>query len=268
MAELIAALERYGLPLVFANVLLEQLGLPIPAVPALLAAGTLAFEGKLPLVSLVVLAVAASLIADIFWYYLGRRLGLRILRMLCKLSLSPDSCVRQTESYFERWGPKSLLVAKFIPGFSTVAPPLAAIAGTGLRTFLLLDAGGSLLWAGSSIAAGMVFHRAIDRIVRFLETFGFWALVATALVLFLYIAWKWWSRRRFYKFLRMARISVEELARLIEEKQDPLILDVRTPIAAAADPRKILGAVRVRLADLDEKLAEIPRDRDVILYCT
>jgi membrane protein DedA with SNARE-associated domain len=268
MHELIAQLERHGLPVVFVNVLLEQLGLPIPAVPTLIAAGALSATGKLSGAALIVLAVGASVAADSLWYLLGRRHGYRILRVVCGISLSPDSCVRQTESMFERQGIVSLLYAKFIPGFSTVAPPLAGAVGIGFLRFLVFDAGGAFVWAGSGLAAGLVFHRAIDRVAAVLEGMGFWALVVAGAALALFVAWKWWQRRRFYRFLRMARITVAELRGLIDSGKAPVIVDVRSRAAAQHDPRRIPGAVRLLIEEIDTEASRLPRDREVILYCT
>ena len=148
MTRLVHYVIVYGVTLVFLNVLAEQLGAPIPAVPALVIAGALTRSGRMSSTHVLIAAVIASLIADYIWYELGRRYGYRILRTLCRISLSPDSCVRDTEARFERWGLKSLLVAKFIPGFSTVAPPLAGAARQSRIAFLIYDAFGALLWAG------------------------------------------------------------------------------------------------------------------------
>jgi membrane protein DedA with SNARE-associated domain len=268
MHELFLHVARYGLSLVFLNVLLEQLGLPIPAIPTLVAAGALAAEGKLSGPWLIALAVLASLLADSTWFFLGRRHGYRILRTVCSVSLSPDSCVRETEALFERQGLRSLLFAKFVPGFSTVAPPLAGAAGAGLVPFLLFDAGGSLLWAGSGLIAGQVFHRAIDRVAEVLEGMGFWALLAAGMALALFIAWKWWQRRQFYKFLRMARISVDEVRRLIDEGKNPVIVDARNRASFLRDPRHIPGALRLVLEEIDAQIGELPMDREIVLYCT
>lgn len=259
---------RHGLPLVFTNVLGEQLGLPIPAMPTLIVAGTLAVEKSFHASQVLLLAVLACLIADSVWFLLGRRLGFRVLKTLCKVSLSPDSCVRQTTVLFERWGMPSLLVAKFVPGFSTVAPPLAGAVGASFFAFLVFDAGGALLWAGAGLAVGMLFHRAVDRALDFLTSMGGWALVLLGLALAAFVAWKWWQRRRFYQQLRMARMGVEELARLFESGQQPLVLDVRTEGARRADPRRIPGARTLTFDQVGEQASELPLDRDIILYCT
>ncbi|HLN57835.1 MAG TPA: VTT domain-containing protein [Thermoanaerobaculia bacterium] len=268
MQQLAYYVSKYGLSLIFVNVLLEQMGLPIPAIPVLVVAGALAVERDLSAPRVVLVAVLASLIADALWYALGKQHGFRVLKTLCRVSLSPDSCVRQTTSIFEKWGLPSLVVAKFVPGFSTVAPPLAGAINARFLPFLLYDGAGALVWAGAGVAAGMAFHRAIDRGLEFLTGIGSWALVVLGAALALFILVKWWQRRRFYKLLRMARISPEELHRLMDEGHDPVVLDVRTDGARLADPRRIPGARLLALSDIPEKLAGLPRDREIILYCT
>ena len=268
MAQLTEAVILYGLPLIFGIVLLEQLGAPIPAIPILIVGGALAVNQDLSAWRVLGVAVLASVLADSLWYWLGRRRGHRILSLICRVSLSPDSCVRQTESLFERFGMPSLLFAKFIPGFSTVAPPLAGAVGASYSAFLLYDSGGALLWAGAGVGGGMVFHRAIDRVLSFLASIGSGAFVLLAVALALFVAAKWWQRRRFYKMLRMARITVEELRNLMDEGHSPVVLDVRTSGARALDPRRLPGAAVLEISELDQRLKELPRDREIILYCT
>src|SRR6185312_4405982 len=246
MESLIADLVQYGLYIVFANVFLEQIGAPIPALPTLIVSGALAAQGQMSLPGLLAVALAASVSADTIWFLLGRWQGHRVLKTVCRLSLSPDSCVRGTEDMFERVGMPSLLYAKFIPGYSTVAPPLAGATGRGL---------------------GAIFHRAIDRVVDYLETLGFWALVGLAVGLLLVVAAKWWQRKRFSRKLYQARISVADLKRLMDAGKAPAIVDVRNHSAHIYDPRWIPGALRITFEELDEKLAELPRDREVVLYC-
>jgi membrane protein DedA with SNARE-associated domain len=174
---LIERVAEYGILLVFVNVLLEQLGLPIPALPTLIVAGALAARGTLSATLVLAVAVFASVIADYLWYELGRYQGYRVLKTLCRVSLSPDSCVQQTESFYQRYGLASLLFAKFVPGFSTVAPPLAGATRAPIPAFLAWDAGGALLWAGSGVLLGAIFHRAIDRVLDALASIGSGALV-------------------------------------------------------------------------------------------
>ena len=210
---LLEQVAKYGIAFVFGNVLLEQIGLPIPALPTLIVAGALAARGDLSAPLVLLVAVVASLIADLLWFALGRRQGYRVLSVLCRVSLSPDSCVNQTEAFFNRYGLASLLFAKFVPGFSTVAPPLAGASNASVASFMAWDAGGALLWAGSGFAAGAIFHRAVDRVLDVLASFGGGALVFVGSALVLFILWKYAQRRRFYRALRMARISPQEVSR-------------------------------------------------------
>lgn len=260
MARLVQLLIRHGTPFVFINVLLEQMGVPVPAVPTLIVAGALSRENRMSSTRVLIATVVASLIADYVWYALGRRYGYRILRVLCRISLSPDSCVRETEVRFERWGLKSLLIAKFVPGFSTVAPPLAGAAQQSTVSFLIYDTMGALLWAGSAVAAGRLFHHAIQDVLDALQNMGWWAILALAFALALVVIVKWAQRRSFYKQLRMARVSIDELKDMIDRGNAPLILDARSASARARDPRRIPNAITV-----DDTL---PAGREIVVYCT
>jgi membrane protein DedA with SNARE-associated domain len=266
--ELTGLVLKHGVGFVFLNVLLEQLGIPVPAVPTLLVAGALAADGKLPFGRLLAAAFLATVAADSAWFLLGRRYGQKILKTLCKLSLSPDSCVRQTEGLFDTYGLVSLLFAKFVPGYSTVAPPLAGAAGATLPRFLVFTSGGTLLWVGTSLTLGLAFHGAIDRALSFLAGLGSGAIVLLGGALALYIGVKWIQRRRFYKFLRMARISAADLRRLMDEGKAPLIVDVRSNNARARDPRRIPGAIVADILELDDQVSHLPTDREIVLYCT
>ena len=268
MDELTALVLRHGVGFVFLNVLLEQLGIPVPAVPTLLVAGALATTGKLPFGKLLAAAFLATVAADTAWFLLGRRYGQKILKTLCKLSLSPDSCVRQTEGLFDTWGLTSLLFAKFVPGYSTVAPPLAGAAGATLPRFLAFTSAGTLIWAGTALGLGLVFHGAIDGVLAFLANLGSGAVAVIVAALLLYIGIKWAQRRRFYRFLRMARIRAHDLRKLMDDGQAPLIVDVRSNNARMRDARRIPGAIVVNILELDEKIGHLPTDREIVLYCT
>ncbi|HUK11776.1 MAG TPA: VTT domain-containing protein [Thermoanaerobaculaceae bacterium] len=268
MEHLVEQISRHGLAFVFLNVLLEQVGLPIPALPVLLVAGALAAEGRLSLAGALALAVAASAIADFGWFLTGRRLGQRVLKTICRVSLSPESCVRQTEWFYERLGLASLVVAKFVPGYSTLAPPLAGISGTSAAAFLAADIAGAAVWAGSALAVGHLFHGAMGDVVAALDRLGDWGVALVLVGLPVYLAYRWVRIKQFQRALRMARITVEELRAMMDEGRDPLILDVRTPLAHRFDPRRIPGAIRFQLDQLDETLRDVPLDREIILYCT
>lgn len=208
MALLLDLISQYGLVFIFFCVLVEQAGAPIPAYPVLLVTGALAARGEFALPALLTTAVIACLIADSAWYAAGQRVGTRVLRLLCRISLSPESCVRQTESLFARWGAPSLMVAKFVPGFASVATAMAGSTRVPWPSFLFLDAIGAALWAGTGLALGWLFSSAIEDVLLTLEAWGRWglALIATALVFF--VAAKWWQRYRFRQQLRMDRMSV------------------------------------------------------------
>lgn len=268
MHTLVDEVARYGLPLVFLNVAAEQLGLPVPALPTLVVAGALVAEGRVEWLPLLSVAMFASLLADAVWYAIGRRHGYRVLATLCRLSLSPDTCVRNTESTFERMGMPSLLFAKFVPGFSTVAPPLAGATGAPVASFLIYDSLGTLMWSGLGIGAGVVFHDAIEDALAVLGRLGGGALVVLALGLLAFITAKWWRRRQLTRLLALSRITAEELSSLFGGDAHPIVLDVRSRSVRHRDPRRIPGALVVELDDLDRAIATLPHDREVVLYCT
>ena len=259
---------EYGLALVFANVLLEQLGLPIPAVPTLVVAGALAAEGELSPLAVFGFAFVACMIGDAVWFLAGRRYGRRVMTFLCRVSLSPDSCVRQTEFRFERWGRLALVLSKFVPGLSTIAPPLAGAMRLGWPSFLLLNSLGVVIWAGVAIGAGMAFHAQINEFIVRMEGLGTLAVEAIGVLLGGYVALKWWERRRFYRAMRIARIGVADLRVLMNGGRRPVVVDVRSPGARDLDPRFIPGALAMDAAEVDGRLGELPADREIVFYCT
>jgi membrane protein DedA with SNARE-associated domain len=267
MAEITALLAQYGLAFVFVNLLLEQAGVPVPAVPTLMVAGAMAVGGGPAVSAVVAVAVLGSLLGDLIWYVAGRIYGFRVLQLLCRISISPDSCVRQTESRFTRWGAPSLVLAKFLPGFATVAPPVAGALQLPLGPFLAYSTIGAALYAAAAAGAGMFFYREIDWLLGRLEAMGIYAIILLAVALAAYIAFKWWDRMRFFKALRMARMPVPELRSMMQAGHDPLVVDVRSASARSMDPRRIPGAVAVDIEKIDEHLSGLPPDRDIILYC-
>jgi membrane protein DedA with SNARE-associated domain/rhodanese-related sulfurtransferase len=265
--QIVALITEYGLLLVFLNVLLTQAGLPLPAVPTLVVAGALAAGGQLPWWGVLLVALAGCLLGDFAWYAAGRRYGIGVMRTLCRVSLSPDSCVRQSELRFQRWRAPVLLVAKFVPGLATVAPPLVGALGLSSRRFLLFDALGSLLWAGVAVALGYAFADGVEHALVAFEQAGTWAVELLGALLVGYVLFKWWQRRRLLVALRMARISVEELALALRSEQPPLVLDARAAGSRELDRRTIPGALAFDPLALDSLLAEVPRERELVLYC-
>jgi rhodanese-related sulfurtransferase len=190
------------------------------------------------------------------------------MKTLCRVSLTPDSCVSQTQTQFERWGVNALVIAKFVPGLATIAPPLAGATGIGWIRFLVLSAIGAGLWAGAALGIGVIFSAQVDYVLAALERMGATTLLLVVALLLAYIAYKWWERRRFFAMLRVAWIHVDDLYRLIAAGEDVVIVDVRSPTARSLEPRRIPGAVHVPLQAVDQHARELPRDREIILYCT
>jgi membrane protein DedA with SNARE-associated domain/rhodanese-related sulfurtransferase len=265
--EIIDFLVRHGGVVLFATVLAEQVGLPIPAVPVLLAAGALAGAGKMNLGMAVGLGVVACLIGDLVWYYLGRQRGAQVLKVLCRISLEPDSCVRRTETFFIRHGTRSLILAKFIPGLSTVTPALAGLFGVSLERFMLYNGLGALLWTAAFIAPGYLLADQLERVAAQAARLGSSLVVLVVGVLALYIAYKYVRRQLLLRELRIARIMPDELKKMLDDGHDVTIVDLRQSLEIEVDPYTIPGAVRMAVEELETRHHEIPRDRDVVLFC-
>lgn len=258
----------YGYLLVGAWVFIDQLGVPVPAIPVLITGGALAGSGELDFNLLVASATLGSLPSDILWFETGRRRGGSVLRLLCRVSLEPDSCVRNTEDTFTRYGPRSLLLAKFIPGYQTLAPPLAGMSGMSLSRFLLYDIPGALIWSTAFLGLGLAFHDQLDAVYQASTDFGFGLLVVLGGGLAIHIAWKFEQRRRFIKGLRTSRIGPHEVKRMIDDGHDLALFDLRNELAIEMNPHKIPAAQIVSFEEIDARHVEFPRDRDIILYCS
>ena len=266
MNHLIMLLQQYGLGLIFINVLLLQAGLPVPAYPTLIVAGAYAAMGGSPLWELVAVGVAAAVIADTGWYLAGRRFGTAILRTLCRVSLSPDACVRQTESIFERFGARSMLFAKFIPGFASVATGLAGAVRMRYGVFVFFDALGAGLWVGVGVAIGFLFRNAIDQAMNTLKELGKYGLMLVIAAFIVWVLIKWYRRVMFARQLRMDRVSVDELQALMSDDKVNAIVDVRSPMMQASTGR-IPGSRTVDMARIAESFKGVPVDGEVIVYC-
>lgn len=269
MQTLVSAIEHYGLWLVFFNVLALQLGLPLPAYPTLILMGAIAAAGEVSVAQVVWVAVVGSLVADLAWYAAGSRHGRRMLRLICKVSLSPDSCVRQTEDIYQRWGPASLMVAKFIPGFAAVATSMAGATRSRLSSFVFFDAIGALLWSGVAVALGWFFRDAVQQVVAALEQAGRWGVLFLGVALASYLAVKTLQRYRLIRTLRMARITVDELNEMLGQGLRPLVVDVRSPASQAQG--RIPGAIWIDHHAFDQSLQAQQLDQraaeEVIVYC-
>lgn len=264
---IIALIAQYGLLLIFLNVLVEQAGVPVPAVPTLVVAGALVANGQISLVGVLLVTLLACLLSDLMWYWAGRHFGAGVMRILCRISLSPDTCVRKSERHFQRWRGQVLLIAKFVPGLSTVAPPLVGAMGLPVSRFVLLDGLGSLLWAGVAVGAGYVFHAQIDRVLAALANTGTVALAGVFGLLAFYILAKWWQRRRLLRALRIARITAAELNHAMQDGKAPLVIDARSEMSRMLDARIIPGATLVDFSGTDWSLHDIPLDHELVIYC-
>lgn len=269
MSDTLAFLLQYGYVILYACVLAEQIGLPVPAVPVLLGMGALAGAGEMSLPLALGVVLAASLPPDLVWYELGRRRGPRVLARICAISLEPDWCVRRTESMFIRFGRKLLLVAKFLPGLSAVASPLAGSAGVARWQFVLLDVTGALLWAGTWMGIGYAFSEALDVVAGWVARLGGYALLLAGAALAAYVVLKYAKRQRIFRELRMARITPDELRRRIDAGDGGLaIIDTRSALDVRAVPFLIPGAIRIDADEVERRHAELPKDREIVLYCT
>jgi membrane protein DedA with SNARE-associated domain len=268
MTELVAFLLRHGYTVLFIAVFLEQFGVPVPSAPILLAAGALAAHGDLSFFTAFGLSVVATLMGDLVWFQLGRSRGHKVLKLLCKLSLEPDSCVRRTEDLFARHGGRALLLAKFIPGFGVAIPPMAGHLGMHFIRFLLLDLAGAVLWICAFSGAGFLFSEQIEGIALMLARLGNWAVILAAAGLAGYLVWKYVQRRRYLGKLRVARISPDELMRQLAAGEAPVIIDLRHELELGTEDFRLPGAINMIPNEVARRHQEIPRDRDIVLYCT
>lgn len=262
----LAFIERHGYALLFLWVLAEQSAIPVPSGPLLLAAGTLIHAGRLQGLPAILSCVIAALIADIVWFELGRQRGRQVLRLVCRLSLEPDSCVRQTENAFLKYGMNSLLVAKFIPGLNAVAAPLAGYSKTPYLRFALYDAAGCFIWSGAYLLVGYLFSEQLETVVGYAARMGSNLLLLVVLLFAAWICRKFIERRRFLKKLDVARITPAELQKQITAGDELFIVDLRSRLAE--EPALIPGAVRILPEELTVRGQEIPRDRDIVLFCS
>ena len=268
MHTLFEFLQRYGYWLLFANVLVEQIGLPLPAVPVLLAMGALSGLGDFSLSISLLLAVTAALLSDLVWYRLGIQRGGRILGLVCKLSLEPDSCVSNTKNTFAKWGAYSFLFAKFVPGLSAVAAPMAGLTRMPLRKFLLADLTGALLWSGTYLGAGYVLRDQLERAAESASRMGGALVTLIACLLGAYIGAKYYQRRRFIQDLRVARVTPEVLKNMLDAGEPVVIVDLRNALEYEFEANKIPGAIWIDAQEVEARHAEIPREMDVVLYCS
>ncbi|MBI2202839.1 MAG: VTT domain-containing protein [Candidatus Rokubacteria bacterium] len=268
MSEVVDFVVRNGELFVFVYVFADQIGVPLPAVPALLAMGALAAVGKMHFGLALLASVVASLLADVIWYALGRTRGSAVLRLLCKMSLEPDSCVRRTENAFLRYGVRALVVAKFVPGLSTIAPPLAGVVGVSGPRFTAYSTVAAFLWAGTWGSLGYLAGDALQEIAGHTGRLGTVLVSVVVVVVVGYVVFKWIQRQRFLRSLRIARMSQDELKRDLDAGTPVFVVDLRSTLDVATMPFVVPGALRIAPEELEDHAERIPRDRDVVVYCS
>ena len=268
MADALEALRTNGYPLLFFAVLLDQLGLPLPSIPILLAAGALVGLGHLGLLPVLLLILLAALIGDLLWYELGRRQGFKVLKFLCRMSLEPESCVRSTEGVFEKYGIKCLLFAKFVPGLYTVTPPVAGLVGLKLRRFVLFDMAGILIWSAVYVGLGALMSHQLEWLLFKVESWGSSLAQFVLFIVIAHIIYKVVARLLFMRHLRAVRITPEELKTLMEEQEEVVVADLRHSADMKQNPHTIPGALVLSIDELEKGHEMLPRDKEIVLYCT
>ena len=267
MRDLIALLVDHGIMIVFAATLAARIGLPVPASPLLVIAGGLAAAGQLSGVAALLVSVTANIIGDGIWFQAGRWHGRRVLRLLCRISLSPDSCVRRSETLITRWGGSSLIAAKFLPGISVVAAPMSGALGLSLRGVVVFESIAAPLWTAAFLGLGMVFSDQIQQVLDAMAGTGAVASTLLVAVLVALLAGRYWRRRSLLHDLAMARITVDDLNELMRDGESPLIIDVRSGAAMDLDERRIPGAISITLEQISSRASELPRERQIVVYC-
>jgi membrane protein DedA with SNARE-associated domain/rhodanese-related sulfurtransferase len=259
---------KYGYWILFLWVLVEQLGAPVPSVPLLLTAGTLTATRAMSLPLVLISIVSGSLISDSVWYWMGKKYGGSVVKLLCRLSMESNTCVRRTENYFSKHGAGALVLAKFLPGLGSVAAPIAGQTSMEYRLFAIYDTAGILLWAITFTLGGRFFGDALKRnpdAFAWVARFGFLLFV---LLLLGFLVYRFFRQRAFLREIRMARLDPRELKQMLDRGQPVYIVDLRHPLDYLPDPRTLPGAVMLTPDKLVEHSLEIPRDRDVVLFCT
>ncbi|MBO9512869.1 MAG: VTT domain-containing protein [Variovorax sp.] len=272
MEQLILLMVEHAIAVVFVATFCARVGLPVPASPLLVVAGGLvAIAQPAMLVALVAASWLANVLGDAVWFYAGRLYGYRFMRLLCKISMSPDSCVRRSETLIGRWGGMSLVLAKFVPGVSVIAPPMAGALGMSSWRFVAYDTAAALLWTGLFLALGFIFRDQIQAVLDALSQAGSIAVAALVVVLAAMLAVRYWRRRTFLRLTGMPRVSVGELLTLMDGDPPPIVIDVRGEAGVQVDPRRIPGALPIALKDLQQRRVELPfegDDREIVLYCS
>ena len=268
MPELLEFLVRYGYVLIFFWILLDQIGLPLPTGPILLTAGAMAGQQQLEFSTIIVVGLLACIPVDYGWYQLGRLRGGKVLNLLCTLSLEPDFCVKNTEETFKQLGNFALIFAKFLPGIQTLAPPMSGMSGMPVERFLILNSLGAVLWLVTFTGAGFVFHTQLESLASQFAELGVWAAIITGCAFGAYLLFKFVQRRTFLNSLKMRMLTADEVNDKLNSSNDIYVIDLRHRHDFNALPYSVPTSVRIPMERVEERFNEIPRDQDIILYCS
>jgi membrane protein DedA with SNARE-associated domain/rhodanese-related sulfurtransferase len=266
--DFVGLIVEHGYWIVLAVAFVDQFGAPIPAIAILLAAGAVAGEGQLSLTGVLAAAWAGTVVGDWVLYQCGRWRGGPVMRGLCSFSLAPDTCVRKTETSFQRLGWRALVVAKFVPGLALFAAPVAGALRMPIAQFLLFDSIGSLLYNIVVVGLGFALHSQLDRVVGWFRALGSAAIPVVVGAILAYWAWRIVQKRRILRSLRSRRLTPAALRSRLESGDPLKIVDLRTSIAYEVTRQTLPGAIRLDPEELEERHTEIPRDRDIVLYCS
>jgi membrane protein DedA with SNARE-associated domain/rhodanese-related sulfurtransferase len=267
MTQLIELLQTHGYWFVLVAVLVEQIGVPVPAFPVLVIAGALVAEGTLSAPAVLAIAVVAALLGDLLWFQFGRHFGSRVLGWMCRLSLSPDRCVTDAERVFARFGLKALLVTRFFPGLAAIAPSLAGLSGYRRAPFIVFDALGGAIWSGAALAVGYVFHAEVERALAALQRLGLGAVMLILALLAMYVLWRVWRRRAMRLAMAVPRMTPEALVAALAGDAPPVVIDLRGPALRAAEPAPVPDARGVADPARERWSDWLPYDRDIVVVC-
>jgi membrane protein DedA with SNARE-associated domain/rhodanese-related sulfurtransferase len=258
-------LLQHGYSILFVTVLVEQIGLPFPSGSLLMAAGALAGLHFLNPILVLSTALAASLLGDSPWYVLGKRRGNSILGWACQVSIEPDTCVSRMHTVYYRYGASSLLFCKFVPQLGTLGPPMAGLMGLQPGRFLLLDSGGALIWSGAFVTIGWICREQIELIGVQGAKMGTRLAIAIVFTVVMYALWKYIQRRRFYRKLRLARITPFELKHLMDTQARLNIFDLRNP--GEWREGRIPGSLPLEQQQV-HSMVPAKTDAEVVFYCS
>jgi membrane protein DedA with SNARE-associated domain/rhodanese-related sulfurtransferase len=263
----VTLLVDHGYVVLFAYVLLSQLGTPLPSGPLIMAAGALAATGRISFANTIAVVVFASLCADTVWYHLGRTRGGSVVRMLCRISLEPEACVRRTKNAFGRYGGPFLLIAKFLPGLGLMAAPIAGQTRMAYRVFLAFDFVGALAWTCAYGSIGLLLGEEIARNGPLFQAGARFGAVAVLGAVVGVLAVRLLRRRRFRQLVSIARITPAELKARMDLGERLYIVDLRHPLLLGAERRSLPGAVHFTPEEVIARKDLIPRDREIVLFC-